>query len=161
MIQELTNIERAAIYFGVNNGLKADDIFLICHSDHEPERVHSLTAQWKRTKRVAEYFDAVKAQKEKRDQDLNELRRFRNESGTDAPLETDFTDKAAFIDYLNRAANRITDDKLKNDYLKMLSDHLDFKDEQKRDDSSQVQRFYLPLRCQDCKLYQEKLSINE
>ena len=89
MIQELTNIERAAIYFGVNNGLKADDIFLICHSDHEPERVHSLTAQWKRTKRVAEYFDAVKAQKEKRDQDLNELRRFRNESGTDAPLETD------------------------------------------------------------------------
>ena len=73
----------------------------------------------------------------------------------------DYTNKAEFIQYLNDAANRITDDKLKNDILKMLSDHLDFKDENRRDEASKVQRFYMPLRCQDCVLYQQKASSEE
>ena len=54
-------------------------------------------------------------------------------------------------------ANEIKDDKLRNDILKMLSDNLRYKDGE-NDENNEIQRFYTPLLCKDCKLYQDQLS---
>ena len=144
---------RALIYFGLDHDLSITDIYKLCYPDSKVTDIVSTASMWKRGKKVTAIFESVKNEIErKRVKMAEELSHDKN--GNLSQI-VDFTDKSEFIKYLNQAANRITDDKLKNDILKMLSDHLDFKDESKRDESNQIQRFYLPLRCQDCNLYQE------
>lgn len=63
----------------------------------------------------------------------------------------DFTDKAQLLDFLNSQANAITDDKLRTDYIKMIADLVRMKAEEAP--KSEIRRFYVPLRCQDCELY--------
>lgn len=146
-------ITRAAIYYGLDHDLQIVDIYKICFPEDNTPNIVTAASQWKRGKRIAAIFESVKNEIEGRNEGIRK--------GTEPtqngilPTEIDFTNKAEFIKYLNETANRLTDDKLKNDILKMLSDHLDFKDENKRDENNQIQRFYLPLRCQDCKLYQD------
>ena len=159
---EITELEKAAIYYGVFHGLNIESIYKIVNPTGNPEYMRQKGNQWRRTNRISEYYQTIVTFKKKRDEEQDELAKLRRgNQPEDDGIKTDFTNKEEFIKYLNGAANRVQDDKLRNDILKMLSDHLDFKDEQKRDDSSQVQRFYLPLRCQDCKLYQEKLTETE
>lgn len=147
---------RAFIYYGLDHDLSNTDIYKLCYPDNKVTDIVSTASMWKRGKRVSAIFESVKNEIEgKREKEREELNASTN---CNLSQSVDFTDKGQFIQYLNNAANRITDDKLKNDILKMLSDHLDFKDENKRDDSNQIQRFYLPLRCQDCKLYQERVK---
>ena len=161
MINQITEQEKAAIYYGIFHGMKIEDIFKIVNPETNPELARQHGNQWRRTKRIAEYYETILTLYKQRSDEQNELNRLRKGTNPEELNQVDFTNKEEFIKYLNGAANRVQDDKLRNDLLKMLSDHLDFKDEQKRDDSSQVQRFYLPLRCQDCKLYQSKLTESE
>ena len=148
------NQTTAAIFYGLAHNWQIVDIYKLCYPEDNTPNLTTAASCWHRGKRIAHLFTMVK----------NEIKgsRLNVESGTQPAQSAeqlqsiDFTNKAEFIKYLNQAANRITDDKLKNDILKMLSDHLDFKDETKRSEDNQVQRFYLPLRCQDCKLYQKR-----
>ena len=65
-----------------------------------------------------------------------------------------FTDRMQFIAWLNEKANGIADEKQRMEYLKILSDLLQFKDENKR--NTEQMRFYVPIKCLQCALYQEK-----
>lgn len=66
-----------------------------------------------------------------------------------------FTDPTEFIQYLNDQANNIQDEKTKREYLKMLADLLRFK-ETGNDPGNDIQRFYMPVTCQNCMLYNLK-----
>lgn len=150
----LTETEKAAIFYGIFNRLPDSDIYLICHGC-KPENAPKVCNQWKKLDHVKIFWDQAEQLYKKYSQAVREEEK-RQKAGEIEPasLAIDFTNKAEFIQYLNESANRIQDDKLKNDVLKMLSDHLDFKDESKRGENAEIQRFYLPLRCQDCKIYQ-------
>ena len=151
---KLTDPEKAAIFYGIFNRIPEREIYLICHKC-SPENAAKGANQWKKLEHVKVFWDQAEGLYKKYSCAAREEEK-RQKSGQNA-IEApaiDFTDKAQFIQYLNESANRITDDKLKNDILKMLSDHLDFKDESKRGDAAEIQRFYLPVRCQDCKIYQ-------
>lgn len=67
-----------------------------------------------------------------------------------------FTDPAEFINYLNNQANNIQDEKTKREYLKMLADLLRFKDGGNSGQESEIQRFYTPVTCKNCLLYNLK-----
>lgn len=66
-----------------------------------------------------------------------------------------FTDPTEFIQYLNNQANNIQDEKTKREYLKMLADLLRFK-ETGNDPGNDIQRFYTPVTCKNCLLYNLK-----
>lgn len=144
---------KAVIYYGLDRELSTLEIYKICYPEDNIKDLASKASSWKRGQRIAAIFAEVRNEIKGREEEREKGNKM-DENGKPLPA-IDFTNKAEFIKYLNHAANRITDDKLKNDILKMLSDHLDFKDESKRDESNQIQRFYLPLRCHDCKLYQD------
>lgn len=163
---QLPEIEKAVIFYGLANNISAPDIYKMLHPGAKEESAKTLGYNWLRTAKRSAYVETVKTRLaqfvkfEKRVRENNGLKLNPDES-EEYERKIDYTNKAEFIQYLNDAANRITDDKLKNDILKMLSDHLDFKDENKRDEASKVQRFYMPLRCQDCVLYQQSASSEE
>lgn len=74
-------------------------------------------------------------------------------------LEVDFRDREQFLNFLNTEANRIKDGKTRLDVLKMLSDLQRMK-EAENGKNGEIQRFYIPLQCQDCVLYRkEKAEI--
>lgn len=66
-----------------------------------------------------------------------------------------FTNPTEFIQYLNDQANNIQDEKTKREYLKMLADLLRFK-ETGNDPGNDIQRFYTPVTCKNCLLYNLK-----
>lgn len=73
--------------------------------------------------------------------------------------EVDFRDREQFLNFLNAEANRIKDGKTRLDVLKMLSDLQRMK-EAENGKNGEIQRFYMPLQCQDCVLYRkEKAEI--
>ena len=63
-----------------------------------------------------------------------------------------FLDRDEFLKFLNDRANEITDDKLRNDILKMLSDNLRYKDSEAAE-NNEIQRFYTPKLCENCQIY--------
>lgn len=73
--------------------------------------------------------------------------------------KTNFLDRDEFLQFLNSRANEIKDDKLRNDILKMLSDNLRYKDTE-RDENNEIQRFYTPVTCENCAIYQKCKSCN-
>lgn len=76
------------------------------------------------------------------------------------PIEkTNFLDRDEFLQFLNERANQIKDDKLRNDILKMLSDNLRYKDTE-RDENNEIQRFYTPVTCENCTIYQKCKDCN-
>lgn len=66
----------------------------------------------------------------------------------------DFTDRGTFINFLSDQVNALdNEDPLKKDYLKMISDNLQFKTNAFDRNDDDIQRFYTPLHCRECKLY--------
>lgn len=70
-------------------------------------------------------------------------------------LEVDFRDREQFLNFLNAEANRIKDGKTRLDVLKMLSDLQRMK-EAENGKNGEIQRFYMPLQCQNCVLYRNE-----
>ena len=67
-----------------------------------------------------------------------------------------FTNPTEFIQYLNDQANNIQDEKTKREYLKMLADLLQFRNGGNSGQDNEIQRFYTPVTCQNCLLYNLK-----
>lgn len=64
-------------------------------------------------------------------------------------------DRDVFLDEINKRANKVTEEKEKREYLKMISDNLRYKDSE-NGENNDIQRFYTPILCQDCPLYQKE-----
>ena len=69
-------------------------------------------------------------------------------------IAEDFTERENLITALNNLANSAKDSREKIDTLKIIADLQRFKDQAKQDDN-EIKRFYMPLKCSECVLYQK------
>lgn len=72
-------------------------------------------------------------------------------------IAEDFTERENLITALNDLANNAKDSREKIDTLKIIADLQRFKDQAKQDDN-EIKRFYMPLKCSECVLYQKAKS---
>lgn len=67
----------------------------------------------------------------------------------------DFTNRDEFVKFINVGLNTVKDDKLRIDLMKMMSDLGRFKETGVKKES-EIQKFFVPLYCSDCNLYQRR-----
>jgi predicted DNA-binding protein YlxM (UPF0122 family) len=108
----------------------------------EIERNLNALIQEEREKAVQEYIESLESESPQK---------VKKRAKT---TQRDFLNRDEFLQFLNERANEIdaTDDKTRNDILKMLSDNLRYKDADK-EEQTEIQRFYTPITCQDCEIY--------
>lgn len=106
----------------------------------------------KNQEEIAHIWQSVNACKE----NISQIPKEVGEAITPTP-EIDFRDRESFLNFLNKEANRINDQKTRLDVLKMLSDLLRMK-EAESGREGEIQRFYTPLSCRDCELYRIKAA---
>lgn len=75
-------------------------------------------------------------------------------------IAEDFTGRENLINALNELANNAKDSREKIDTLKIIADLQRFKDQAKQEDS-EIKRFYMPLKCSECVLYQKAKAKQE
>jgi len=165
MLKDLTPAQQAAIYLHVVGGFNDwTELFQIAEGK---ERYNKLTDKSKRqTVSKFKLSDAINegiqelryilTLKEKQiredERRILETEARTIEEGEPINEKTNFLDRDEFLQFLNSRANAITDDKLRNDILKMLSDNLRYKDTE-RDENNEIQRFYTPVNCESCEIY--------
>lgn len=172
-LRKLSDSEKAALYFYLIEKEKDwEKIYSIAIGE---ERFNNLTtnskqansSRWKRSARVQFGLGEIKKQLEERERKVketavNELGETETTKIREKDIKTDFLNRDEFLQFLNLRANQITDDKLRNDILKMLSDNLRYKESDKEQEND-IQRFYTPITCQECDIYQRcaNCSIEE
>ena len=172
-LRKLSDSEKAALYFYlIENEKDWEKIYSIAIGE---ERFNNLTAnskqanssRWKRSARVQFGLGEIKKEFEERERKIketavNELGGTETTKIKEKDIKTDFLNRDEFLQFLNLRANQITDDKLRNDILKMLSDNLRYKESDKEQEND-IQRFYTPITCQDCDIYKRcaNCSIEE
>nr|DAL57476.1 MAG TPA_asm: hypothetical protein [Caudoviricetes sp.] len=75
-------------------------------------------------------------------------------------IAEDFTERENLINALNELAINAKDSREKIDTLKIIADLQRFKDLAKQEDN-EIKRFYMPLKCSDCVLYQKAKAKQE
>lgn len=173
-MHEITPNEWAAIYYHVAGG--CDDWHTIFKIAFGENRYNNLTesskktsvSKWKSTERFKKALETVKYDilKKKQEIEAEAFERFKKENAQNAKKEagSGFVDKVnylnrdEFLKDLNERANRVTDEKLLNDILKMLSENMRYK-EADQIKEMEIQRFYTPLQCKECPLYMRESEI--
>lgn len=164
-MENLTELERAAIIFHVYGGCKDRKIlYQIAYGENKVNKLKTtsldvMCGNWFRSHKIQsgiKYFSTLKQEHEseiinKYIAGLETETTKPNEPKT-RNNETNFLDRDEFLKFLNSRANEITDDKLRNDILKMLSDNLRYKDTD-ADETTEIQRFYTPVLCENCEIY--------
>ena len=167
MLKDLTPAQQAAIYLHVVGEFNDwPELFQIAEG---AERYNKLTDKSKRQTvskfklsdvinegiQELRYILTLKEKKIREDERrIYETETRKTEEGEPINEKTNFLDRDEFLQFLNDRANQITDDKLRNDILKMLSDNLRYKDTE-RDENNEIQRFYTPVTCENCSIYQK------
>ena len=170
-MEDITKAEKAAIYYALIE--RCNDWQEVYKIAVGAERFNALTdkakqsnaSRWKTSHKIQKAREEIeafllakeKAIKEKAIQEANngEAEPSKGTTNKNNTEQTDFLNRDEFLKFLNTRANEITDDKLRNDILKMLSDNMRYKESEK-DGNDEIQRFYTPLLCKDCQLYKEK-----
>ena len=174
-METLTEQERAAIIYHVFGGCKdRRTLFGIAEGENRVKRLSdkslkTVATNWFKSHKIQssiKYFQTLKQEQE------NEIiENYLNSTGARETETTNqpnpkkrdngvnFLDRDEFLQFLNDKANSIQDDKLRNDILKMLSDNLRYKDTE-RDENNEIQRFYTPLTCENCTIYQRCKGCN-
>jgi hypothetical protein len=163
---DLTENEKAAVYYHVFAGCKNRDTLL--RIAYGPDHVNGLALSTAKTKSNY-WFNSFKIQKYI--ETIQEVKNNMIASGLliSEPVEGDQTeqkegqkaeflnllDRDVFLDEINKRANKVTEEKEKREYLKMISDNLRYKDSE-NGENNDIQRFYMPILCQDCPLYQKE-----
>ncbi|MDD3016617.1 MAG: hypothetical protein PHR41_09040 [Lactococcus chungangensis] len=165
----LTLREQMALTFAAaNNYNNWREIYLNSRNKKTPNDLpssfDSIMLQWKNQRVVKEFFQEQKERFEKMKVVTNVVSEPANQIEKTAKnriSKIDFTDRNKFIEYLSSRANEIPDDKLRADYLKMLSDNLQFKQDNSAKEK-EIWRFYTDNRidgCQNCELYKVGLKL--
>lgn len=169
-MRNLTDSEKIAIHYAVLTSY--DDWNVLYKVAIGEERYNKMTAKskttsaskWKNSQEVQEelrtrQYDEHKRREEERQKEEESRRETESpKRGEPSHVEqVNFLDRDDFLKFLNKRANAITDDKLRNDILKMLSDNMRYKESDK-DSETEIQRFYTPLTCNNCPLYREKAN---
>lgn len=164
-MRPLTEFEKAAICYYIFGGCKDRAVlFQIAEGENRVNKLKEGSLKttcnnWINSHRIQEGINLFKALKlQERENIINEYLTSQEQEPIKKELKSqdfdkiNFLDRDEFLKFLNDRANEITDDKLRNDILKMLSDNLRYKDSDQSDDSTQI-KAYLPVICQDCELY--------
>lgn len=171
-MENLTELERAAIIFHVYGGCKDRKIlYQIAYGENKVNKLKAtsldvMCGNWFRSHKIQsgiKYFLTLK-----QDHETEIINKYIEGLETETTnqdekqknnLKTNFLDRDEFLQFLNDKANSIQDDKLRNDILKMLSDNLRYKDTE-RDENNEIQRFYIPITCENCTIYQRCKGCN-
>lgn len=172
--RKLTTCEEIALFYHIFADEKNWNI--LYESAIGSERYNKLkdnskqkaVSNWKHSPRVTERVKQLIYEKQRREEELKEEIRSKTlqeiENGetestkgtakNQNTIQTDFLNRDEFLKFLNMRANQITDDKLRNDILKMLSDNMRYK-ESESEESTEIQRFYTPITCESCDIYKK------
>lgn len=175
----LTDTERASLIYKVVTN--SEDWRLLYQLAHGIDKYNSLTDKtkqkavsiWKNSIKIVEGLKSIeyeyrRKEEEKREQITEEIKNQIQGAETEPTKgatkkahteETDFLNRDEFLKFLNTRANEITDDKLRNDILKMLSDNMRYKESEK-DENNEIQRFYTPITCENCEIYKRCKGCN-
>lgn len=164
MAREITQAEKAAIYYHLVGGCsdwaqlyriaKGEDAY----NGLSKESKAPTVSKWKNSDTMQKGIKDISCilQAEKKELEEKAVREARDEKGNpENLLETNFLDRDEFLQYLNKQANRIQDEKSRNETLKMISDNLRYKDMDKEGREDDLMRFYVPLTCHECPLYKQ------
>lgn len=169
MSKEITLIEKILVFYATRQpNVDWIELWKIYKTDEKLNKLSiksfpSMASTWKNSPHIKEeinrqIYEIEKEQKEFRakiEEEISKRETKHTEIQTPGVVQgVNFLDRDEFLKFLNERANEIKDDKLRNDYLKMLSDNMRYKEAEK-DDINEIQRFYTPITCRDCKLYQE------
>lgn len=168
----LTDTERASLTYKVVTG--SEDWRLLYQLANGIDKYNSLTdktkqkavSTWKNSIKIVEGLKSIeyeyrRKEEEKREQIAEEIKSNFQDGETEPKKgttkkanteQTDFLNRDEFLKFLNTRANEITDDKLRNDILKMLSDNMRYKESEKNEEQ-EIQRFYTPKTCESCEIY--------
>lgn len=171
---ELTYQERAAILFHIIEGCDRQNIlYRIARGEEgynsltEASKKASASKWWnsaKIIKAVEEMRLDLLRRRQKIEDEVKERTRREEAQSADSANALSFTEEVnylnrdEFLKALNRQANEIKDERLKNDTLKMLSDALRYKEADKAQNVD-IHRFYTPLLCNECPLYQKESEL--
>lgn len=126
----------------------------------KPESVNSSAHQWKKRQDVQEFFNGVKAGAGQTYGINGERETGRNSGETSGTFQdvsaVNFQDRAQYIDYLEQKIKTATDEKTRLDYIKLLSEAQQYKKIDPDSNNNEIQRFYTPVICSNCALYQAK-----
>lgn len=165
MLQDLTPQQQAAIYYHVV--ANCNDWAILFQIAEGKKRYENLTelsksrtvSKFKNSDAIQQSIQELKYILSLKEKQIREDERTKRETETTEGTtvgkfneKTNFLDRDEFLQFLNTRANQITDDKLRNDILKMLSDNLRYKDTE-RDENNEIQRFYTPMVCENCQIY--------
>ena len=124
------------------------------------DSINTMVYRWKNKPEIKKAIQELKQQYETKKENFKaaiiagvETEPTNGTTKNESVEKTNFLDRDEFLQFLNDRANQITDDKLRNDILKMLSDNLRYKDTE-RDENNEIQRFYTPITCENCSIYQ-------
>ena len=170
MKEKISELEKHAVKYMVLSGCK--DRSVIYQLANNPDKFNKLTdnskkvtiSRWFKREDIQEQINIEIYNHERQKKEFidniqdNETKDSTLQPQTKQPInQVNFLDRDQFLEFLNARANEITDDKLRNDILKMLSDNLRYKDGE-NDENNEIQRFYTPLLCKDCQLYKAELD---
>ena len=181
-IRELTKREKAAIIYGIVTGCQDwNEIYLLAKSpdpDHDETNKKTLreyASKWKHTAAVVQFYneqndiftlkyDAARAaaanagNSEEETEEGNETGKQENKKRKTAEIDFTTTDNA--LKELNRLANEIQDPKARADAIQAIQ-KLITATRQEAENGPDIQRFYIPVACRSCKLYEEAQKAPE
>lgn len=168
-MKTINDQEKAALYFAIaencNDWQKIYSIAVGVDKFNQLADITKITNpnKWKNSTRIKRMYEELiflqqHREEKTRQKILEEIRARETETTetkdkTSRARETDFLNRDEFLKFLNQRANEITDDKLRNDILKMLSDNMRYKESES--ETTEIQRFYTPVCCQECEIYKK------
>lgn len=169
-VKNITLREKAAIIFTIITGI--DDGFTL-YTIARGENNHKNRESYLRNGNILKHKEHIQLYYKEAENIINNYIRKRldgnnnliehgeiNEKDTFTLKNINFTNPEEFISYLNDQANNLPDERDRREYLKMLSDLLRFK-EGSKSNMDDIQRFYTPVNCQNCAIYQAQKRKNE
>lgn len=167
--RDLTDREKVAIIaFVADSTITFEDAYKISrdtsYKELKDKDKRAVANNWWRQQRIMNFvknqrikFDAIVEEKAKELLKNEKWRKSQIGEINEKTGNLDFTDRNTFINFLSDQVNSLDDDDpLKKDYLKMISDNLQFKTNAFDKNEDDIQRFYTPLHCRECKLYQKQ-----
>lgn len=160
----LNDKERAALLYHVFTGCKDRAVlFEIAEGENRLNRLKDSSkaqtfSNWFNSKKIQEgikrityEIEEVKRQYAESVRPVRETEAREGDGTNKLQSTVNFLNPEEFLDFANKQANEITDEKERREYLKMISNLMNYKDQD--GEQIDVQRFYTPVLCENCEIY--------
>lgn len=168
-MENLTEQQKAAILYHVFAGCKDKDIlFRIAEGDERYNRLKDSSKRqtvylWYNSEKIQNGIKEITYQIERQKKEIEEkikqnLLSCKTEAGEGQQKKlnkesVNFLNPDEFLKFANDQANEIQDEKERREYLKMIANLMNYKEGDQ--EQTDIQRFYTPVICSDCSIYQK------